>query len=95
LLRIGASRFENFGLEPRLDTGMAWAEDPCGAAGERRGRGQDRVFGLPLALETDHQLFSGCRADVLRNVNGAWKAARRKIVLDANILLDKNLSIFL
>jgi len=40
-------------------------------------------------LETDHQLLSGCRKDLLRKVR------RRKIVLDANVLLDKNLSVFL
>jgi hypothetical protein len=28
------------------------------------------------------QLLSGCREDVLREVNGAWKVARRTIVLD-------------
>jgi hypothetical protein len=43
-------------------------------------------------LQTDHQLLSGCREDVLRKVKGAWKVARRTIVLDANVLLDKNLS---
>jgi hypothetical protein len=32
---------------------------------------------------------------LLRNVNGAWKVKRRTIVLDANVLLDKNLSVFL
>jgi 3-phenylpropionate/cinnamic acid dioxygenase small subunit len=31
---------------------------------------------------------------VLRKVNGAWKVARRRIVLDDNVLLDKNLSVF-
>jgi hypothetical protein len=46
-------------------------------------------------LETDHQLLSGYREDVLRKVDGAWKVARRTIVLDANVLLDKNLSVFL
>jgi hypothetical protein len=46
-------------------------------------------------LETDHQLLSGCREDVLRNINGAWKVRRRTIVLDANVLLDRNLSVFL
>jgi hypothetical protein len=35
-------------------------------------------------LETDHQLLSGCREDVLRRVNGAWKVSRRAIVLNAN-----------
>ena len=46
-------------------------------------------------LETDSQLLSGYREDVLRNVNGARKIAKRTIVLDANVLLDKNLSVFL
>jgi hypothetical protein len=46
-------------------------------------------------LETDSQLLSGWREDVLRKVNGLWKVARRTIVLDANVLLDKNLSVFL
>jgi hypothetical protein len=41
-----------------------------------------------------HQLLSGCREVVLRKVNGAWKVANRTIVLDANALLDKNLSVF-
>ena len=46
-------------------------------------------------LKTDHQLLSGCREDMLRKVNGPWKVRRRTIVLDANVLLDKNLSAFL
>jgi hypothetical protein len=49
----------------------------------------------PRRRETDHQLLSGCRADVLRKVNDARKVRRRTIVLDANVLLDKNLSVFL
>jgi hypothetical protein len=40
-----------------------------------------------MNLETDHQLLSGCREDLLRKVNGAWKVAKRRIVLDANVLL--------
>jgi hypothetical protein len=38
-------------------------------------------------LETDHLLLSGCREDVPRKVKGAWKVAKRAIVLDANVLL--------
>ena len=45
-------------------------------------------------LETDRQLLSGCCEDVLRQVDGAWKVRRRTIVLDTNVLLDKNLSVF-
>ena len=45
--------------------------------------------------ETDYQLLSGCREDMMRKENGAWKVRRRTIVLDASIPLDKNLSVFL
>jgi len=91
----------------RLDTGMAWAEDPPSrtrhlignleAEQLDNGEVQARTAFLVYRshLETDHQLLSGCRQDVLRRVNGEWKVARRTIVLDANVLLDKNLSIFL
>lgn len=91
----------------RLDTGMAWAEDPPsrtrhmvgnlqseqGENGEVRARTAFLVY--RSHLETDHQLLSGYREDVLRQVDGGWKVARRTIVLDANVLLDKNLSVFL
>lgn len=91
----------------RLDTGMAWAEDPPSrtrhlvgnleATPLARGKAQARTAFLVYRshLETDHQLLSGYREDVLRRVNGEWKIARRTIVLDANVLLDKNLSVFL
>ena len=91
----------------RLDTGMAWAEDPPSrtrhlignleaqplAKGEVQARTAFLVY--RSHLETDHQLLSGYREDVLRRVGGGFKIARRTIVLDANVLLDKNLSIFL
>jgi len=91
----------------RLDSGMAWAEDPPSRTrhlignlevtpretGEVEARTAFLVY--RSHLETDHQLLSGYRADLLRPVDGAWKVARRTIVLDANVLLDKNLSVFL
>jgi 3-phenylpropionate/cinnamic acid dioxygenase small subunit len=91
----------------RLDTGMAWAEDPPSrtrhmignleASAREDGEVEARTAFLVYRshLETDHQLLSGYREDVLRQVDGAWKVARRTIVLDANVLLDKNLSVFL
>jgi 3-phenylpropionate/cinnamic acid dioxygenase small subunit len=91
----------------RLETGMAWAEDPPSRTRHLVGNLEARMLenGEVEArtaflvyrshLETDSQLLSGCREDVLRNVNGAWRIARRTIVLDANVLLDKNLSAFL
>jgi 3-phenylpropionate/cinnamic acid dioxygenase small subunit len=91
----------------RLDSGMAWAEDPPSrtrhlignleaaplANGEVEAKTAFLVF--RSHLETDQQLLSGCREDVLRKVSGAWKVSKRTIVLDANVLLDKNLSVFL
>jgi 3-phenylpropionate/cinnamic acid dioxygenase small subunit len=91
----------------RLDTGMAWAEDPpsrtrhlignleaeVAPGGEVKARTAFLVY--RSHLETDAQLLSGYREDLLRKVDGAWKVARRTIVLDANVLLDKNLSVFL
>jgi 3-phenylpropionate/cinnamic acid dioxygenase small subunit len=91
----------------RLETGMAWAEDPPSRTrhlignlevtphdgGEAAARTAFLVY--RSHLETDHQLLSGSRDDVLRRVDGKWKVARRTILLDANVLLDKNLSVFL
>jgi 3-phenylpropionate/cinnamic acid dioxygenase small subunit len=91
----------------RLDTGMAWAEDPPSrtrhmignleAELSKNGEVAARTAFLVYRshLETDHQLLSGYREDVLRKADGAWKIAKRTIVLDANVLLDKNLSVFL
>ena len=90
----------------RLETGMAWAEDPPSRTrhlignlvvepldnGEIQARTAFLIY--RSHLETDQQLFAGSREDVLRQVNGTWKVAKRTIVLDANVLLDKNLSIF-
>jgi 3-phenylpropionate/cinnamic acid dioxygenase small subunit len=42
--------------------------------------------------ETD--IFVGKREDTLRKVDGQWKIARRKILLDQNVLLAKNLTVF-
>src|SRR5579872_234433 len=91
----------------RLETGMAWAADPPSRTphlvgnleatpldnGEMTARTAFLVY--RSHLETDHQLLSGYREDMLRRTDASWKVARRTIVLDANVLLDKNLSVFL
>ena len=93
----------------RLETGMAWAEDPPsrtrhlignlevtpGENGDGEVSARTAFLVYRSHLETDSQLLSGSREDVLRRVGGAWKVAHRTIVLDANVLLDKNLSVFL
>jgi 3-phenylpropionate/cinnamic acid dioxygenase small subunit len=91
----------------RLDTGMAWAEDPpsrtrhllanieveTGSAGsELNARANFIVY--RSRSETEQDFYVGARRDVLRLVDGAWKIANRKLILDQNVLLAKNVSIF-
>jgi 3-phenylpropionate/cinnamic acid dioxygenase small subunit len=91
----------------RLDTGMAWAEDPPSRtrhlianieveAGE--GESEVKVYSNFIVYrnrgETEEDFYVGGRQDILRKVNGTWKIAGRKIVLDQNVLLAKNVSIF-
>jgi len=45
-------------------------------------------------VETETDILVGKREDLLRRVNGGWKIARRKIVLDQSVLLAKNLTFF-
>jgi 3-phenylpropionate/cinnamic acid dioxygenase small subunit len=45
-------------------------------------------------VETETYIFVGKRTDTLRRIGGAWKLARREIILDQNVLLAKNLTVF-
>jgi 3-phenylpropionate/cinnamic acid dioxygenase small subunit len=45
-------------------------------------------------VETETDLLVGKREDLLRRVDGRWKIARRKIILDQSVLLPKNLTFF-
>jgi 3-phenylpropionate/cinnamic acid dioxygenase small subunit len=45
-------------------------------------------------VEYESYMFVGKRTDIVRRVGGDWKIARREIILDQNVLLAKNLSIF-
>jgi 3-phenylpropionate/cinnamic acid dioxygenase small subunit len=45
-------------------------------------------------VETETDILVGKREDLLRRVEGHWQIARRKIVLDQNVLLTKNLTFF-
>src|SRR2546428_3445747 len=91
----------------RLDTGMAWAEDPPSrtrhiisnievepgdTASELKVYSNFIVY--RTRAESEQDFYVGSRQDVLRCVDGAWKIARRKLVLDQNVLLPKNVSIF-
>jgi 3-phenylpropionate/cinnamic acid dioxygenase small subunit len=45
-------------------------------------------------VETETDILVGKREDLLRRVDDQWQIARRKIVLDQNVLLTKNLTFF-
>jgi 3-phenylpropionate/cinnamic acid dioxygenase small subunit len=45
-------------------------------------------------VETETDFLVGKREDLLRRVDSQWKISRRKIVLDQNVLLTKNLTFF-
>jgi 3-phenylpropionate/cinnamic acid dioxygenase small subunit len=91
----------------RLDTGMAWAEDPPSRTRHlianievEPGESESvlKVYSNFIVYrnrgETEQDFYVGGRRDVLRKVNSTWKIARRTIVLDQNVLLAKNVSIF-
>jgi 3-phenylpropionate/cinnamic acid dioxygenase small subunit len=95
------------GRVARLETGMAWAEDPPSrtrhlitnvevvagtAPTEVEARSNFIVY--RTRGETEQDFYVGARRDRLRRVDGAWKLAERKVTLDQNVLLAKNLSIF-
>jgi len=91
----------------RLDTGMAWAEDPPSRTrhiianievepgdGESELKVYSNFIVYRSRAETEQDFYVGARRDVLRRVDGVWKIAHRKMVLDQNVLLAKNVSIF-
>jgi len=45
-------------------------------------------------VETETYLFAGRRNDLLRREPDGWRLARREILLDQNVLLAKNLTVF-
>lgn len=45
-------------------------------------------------VEYESYFFVGKRTDLLRLEDGQWKNARREIILDQNVLLAKNLTVF-
>ena len=45
-------------------------------------------------VETETDLLVGKREDALRRVDGQWKIRQRKVILDQNVLLAKNLTFF-
>jgi 3-phenylpropionate/cinnamic acid dioxygenase small subunit len=86
---------------------MAWAEDPPSRTRHllanieiERGDAESelKVYSNFIVYrsrsETEQDFYVGARRDVLRLCDGTWKIARRKLILDQNVLLAKNVSIF-
>lgn len=91
----------------RLDTGMAWAEDPPSrtrhlvtnievepGAAETEITVYCNFLVYRSRAETEEDFYVGGRRDLLRRIDGVWKIARRRLVLDQNVLSAKNVSIF-
>ena len=91
----------------RLDTGMAWAEDPPSRTrhiisnievepGDATSelKVYSNFFVYRNRSETEQDFYVGARQDVLRRADGGWQIARRRIILDQAVLLAKNVSIF-
>jgi 3-phenylpropionate/cinnamic acid dioxygenase small subunit len=95
------------GRVARLDTGMAWAEDPPSrtrhlisnievAPGGAEGVVEVRCSFIVYKnrSETEQDFYVGARRDLLRRVDGSWKIASRRLTLDQNVMLAKNISTF-
>lgn len=95
------------GRVARLETGMAWAEDPPSRTRHLitnievepgQSPSEVRVYSNFMVYrnraETEQEIYVGARRDVLRRVEREWKIAYRKVILDQNVLLAKNISIF-
>ena len=90
----------------QIRTGVHWAEQPPSRichmvsnvqvleAGADEVRVKSRFLLYRNRVETETDFLVGKREDVLRRVNGGFRIARRKIVLDQNVLLAKNLTFF-
>jgi 3-phenylpropionate/cinnamic acid dioxygenase small subunit len=91
----------------RLDTGMAWAEDPPSRTrhcitnieiAEESTAAELSVYSnfviYRTRAERERELFVGSRRDVLRREGGRLKISARRILLDDTVLPMKNLSIF-
>ncbi len=92
----------------RLETGTAWSEDPATRythiitnveVEHTETDGEYRVFSNFYAYrnrnERDEDSLVGNRIDIWREAGGAFQLARRRIILKHNVMLSKNLNIYL
>jgi 3-phenylpropionate/cinnamic acid dioxygenase small subunit len=68
---------------------------PAGASAPSEVTVRCRFLVYRNRVETETDVLVGKREDVLRRVDGAWKIARRMVVLDQSVLLAKNLTFFI
>jgi 3-phenylpropionate/cinnamic acid dioxygenase small subunit len=94
----------------QLESGMHWAEDPPSRTRHlvsnvrARGSSKEREYVVRSnflcyrnRLETEVDLWAGERRDLLRERAGdgaGFEIARRTVLLDQNVVLSKNLSVF-
>jgi 3-phenylpropionate/cinnamic acid dioxygenase small subunit len=90
----------------QIQTGIHWAEEPQSrishmisnvqvlAADEREVHAKCRFLIYRNRVETETDILVGKREDTLRRAGDGWLIARRKIILDQNVLLTKNLTFF-
>ena len=90
----------------QIRTGVHWAEQPPSRichmvsnvqilhASPTETAVKSRFLLYRNRVETETDFLVGKREDLLRRVNGDWRIARRKIILDQNVLLAKNLTFF-
>ena len=90
----------------QIRTGIHWAEEPLSRichmvsnvqvlhASDTEVGVKSRFLIYRNRVETETDVLVGKREDLLRRVNGGFKIARRKIVLDQSVLLAKNLTFF-
>jgi 3-phenylpropionate/cinnamic acid dioxygenase small subunit len=91
----------------RLDTGMAWAEDPpsrtcriIANVGVCEGDSESEMIVYSNFIlyrtrgELEQDFYVGSRQDVLRSIGGDWRISYRKIIVPQNVLSAKNASNF-
>jgi 3-phenylpropionate/cinnamic acid dioxygenase small subunit len=92
----------------QIQTGIHWAEEPRSRIAhmvsnvqllsvtpdEREVVAKSRFLIYRNRAETETDILIGKREDTLRRDGDGWSIARRKIVLDQNVLMTKNLTFF-
>lgn len=91
----------------RLDSGMAWAEDPpsrtchmisnvgvCEGDSDSEMAVHSNFILYRTRGESEQDFYVGSRQDVLRSIGADWRLAYRKIILPQNVLSSKNASNF-